>query len=346
MTNEDYKKLNYYLNITFDMLEYEDDFLINNCDMIDFTCDEILYNLSDITINKKVVKNKLTYKEVFLLAREIINQINPKYLKEFDDLIVTGRLDFSYEMEYRDSEFIYFYESKTGIININREFNYRDVVLLIHEFFHYINSKTKLKNDNLYLLTEFISIYFENYAVNYLINDNIKFDQINAYFRINNLSKHIEQYQKYSSVITAFTNFGNIGSSTIYLMNNYFYDITKEKFDENCLYLLREFEKIENDYRMEIKYQKEFNDVLFAYKLSNVFKYNYRYILGIILAFYAIDNCDIMNIISLNDKINSMEYVNMDVYEILNKIGINLNDESFILKTSDSIKKFVKNIQR
>ena len=346
MTNDDYKKLNYYLNITFNALDYEDNFLINNCDIIEFTCDEVLYNLSDITINNKIVQNKLTYNDVFLLTREIINQINPKYLKEFDDLIVTGKLDFSYEREYRDSEFIYFYDSKTGIININREFNYHDVALLIHEFFHYTNSKTKLKNDNLYLLTEFISIYFENYAVNYLINDNIKFDQINAYFRINNLSKHIEQYQKYSSVITAFTNFGNIGSSTIYLMNNYFYDITKEKFDENCLYLLREFEKIENDYRMEIKYQKEFNDFEFAYRLSEVFKYNYRYILGTILAFNASDNCKIKDIISLNDKINSMEYANMDVYEILNEIGINLNDKNFILNTSNSIKKFVKNISR
>ena len=346
MTKEDYKKLNYYLNMAFNVLEYQDKFLINNCDIIDFNCEELMYNLSDIKIDPKVIQNNLTYNDVFLLARKIIKQINPKYLNEFDELIKTGKLDFSYNSKYYDSEFIYYPNSKTKIININREFNYHDVITLIHEFFHYINFNTELKNDNLYLLTEFISIYFENYAVNYLINKNIDYNQINAYFRINNLGEQINEYQNYSSVVTAFTNFGNISSSTITYMNNYFYDIEKEKFDKSCLHLLRKFDEIKKDYLMKIKYEKKFNSFLLAHRLSEVFKYNYRYILGTILAFYAIDNCDINDIILVNDKINSTKYLCMDIHEILNKIGINLNDEDFILKTSDSIKKFVKNIQR
>lgn len=342
MTSEDYKKLNYYLNLSFNMLEYEDNFLLQNSDLIDYNSSELAYELKDLSIDKKVVKNHLTFNDVFLLARKIIAKINKNYLKDYDNLIDSGQLDFSYNEKYIDSHFVYLDNLKIGLINMNREFNYHDVILLVHEFFHYTNYQTNLKNDNLYLLTEFISIYFEIFSTNSLIKDEIKFEELDAHFRINNLADHIRIYQKYSPVITSFTNFGNIDNLSIDLMREYFYDITPESFEEICRSLLKRFEIVETKYRMEIKYEKNFDDFEFASRISEIFKDNYRYIFGTMLAFYATYHCDINGIINLNDNINSVEFRKMNVFEILDTIGINLNDESFIQDTAQAIKCFVK----
>ena len=57
------------------------------------------------------------------------------------------------------------------IININREFNYNDVRLLVHEFIHYTNGKHI--SPNRHYFTEFLSIYFEFYTIDYLLKKGI-----------------------------------------------------------------------------------------------------------------------------------------------------------------------------
>lgn len=346
MTSENYRKLNKYLNTAFKILQDEDQFLLGNSETLDFTCDDLLIQLSDVTVDTKTVKNNLTFNDVFLKARNIIKRIDANYLKDFDNLIKNGTLNFSYTNEYRDSEFIYYYKLQTAVININREFNYQDVILLVHEFFHYTSGRRTVLSENWYLFTEFIAIFFELNANKSLKNEGVSPEEMNAYFRLNNLSDHINAYQEYSSVLTAFTNFGYINDFIVEHISDYFDYINKEDFEKDCTKLLKRFEKIEEEYRMEIMYDKVFNEVEFAYRLSDLFKDNYRYILGIMLAFYANDYCTKQSIIDLNDNINKIKYFEMDKYELLNSIGIDLNEEDFTKKVSVSIKRYVKNIKR
>ena len=65
------------------------------------------------------------------------------------------------------------------------------------------------------------------------------------------------------------------------------------------------------------------------------------------LAFYAIEYCDINDILYLNDNINKDECMNMDPILLLKKIKIDINDEFFTEKVAYAIRKFVdKNKQR
>lgn len=345
MTSDDYKLLNKYLNTVFNVLESQDSFLIRNGIMIDYSCDDLMYYLRDIDIDSDIKENNLTYQDVFLTARDIIASINPLYLKAYDHLIDSGQLDFSYNYEYPDSECVHFYNSKMNIININREFNYYDVVMLIHEFFHYTNMKTD-ENTNEYLLTEFISIYFEIYAQKYLI-DNVPLNEINLYSRLQSTFNHCKQFQRYSPVLCAFSSFGNISEESNSFINKYFYSLSKDEFDKSCQYVLNKFKQIENKYRMDIKYERNFDNNEFAYKLSEPFKDNYRYIIGTMFAFYAIEYCDINDILYLNDNINKIEFMNQDPIILLKKLGIDLNEEYFVEKVASAIRKFVdKNKQR
>lgn len=345
MKTEDYHQLNCYLNTVFNELECQDNFLIRNCIMIDYSCDDLIYYLRDIEIDYDIKENNLTFQDVFFIARDIIASINPLYLKEYDNLIDSGKLDFSYNYDYPDSECVYFSNTKMNIININREFNYNDVVILIHEFFHYTNMKTD-ENTSEYLLTEFISIYFEIYAQKYLI-DNVPLNEINLYRRLQSTFNHCRQFQRYSPVLLTFSAFGNISEESINFINKYFYSLPKDEFDKSCQYVLNKFKQIENKYRMDIKYERNFDNNEFAYKLSEPFKDNYRYIIGTMFAFYAIEYCDINDILYLNDNINTIEFMSKDPIILLKQIGIDLNEEHFIEKVAYAIRKFVdKNKQR
>ena len=172
MTKEEYKKLNRYLNMVFNVLEYNDSFLIKNAVSIDYSIEELLNYCINDNIDFLSKENNMTFMDIYRETREIIMSISPKYVEEFDKLLNSGVIDFSYDNEYTDSEFIFYFKNKVGIININRRFNYNDVVLLIHEFFHYLNSRIVNRSENTYLFTEFISIYFEIYSINYLKKKN------------------------------------------------------------------------------------------------------------------------------------------------------------------------------
>lgn len=346
MKTEDYHQLNCYLNTVFNELECQDNFLIRNCIMIDYSCDDLIYYLRDIEIDYDIKENNLTFQDVFFIARDIIASINPLYLKEYDNLIDSGKLDFSYNYDYPDSECVYFSNTKMNIININREFNYNDVVILIHEFFHYTNMKTD-ENTNEYLLTEFISIYFEIYAQKYLIDKGITINELNLYSRLQSIFNHYKQFQGYSPILCVFSSFGNISEESIDFINKYFYSLSKGDFDKSCKFLLNKFKQIENKYRMDIKYERNFYDREFSYKLSQPFKYNYRYIIGTIFAFYASEYCDINDILYLNDNINTIEFMTKDPILLLKNIGIDVNESYFIEKVASAIRKFVdKNKQR
>ena len=127
MKKEDYKRLNDYLNDTFIYLSEYDGFFIQNMQSI-FILNNMLYGkLKDIDLEHKFYKNNLTFEDVFELARNEIEKINPNYLKEFDKLIDSGRLGLFKQKENINIKEVDEYEKISEIENNEEETRYDSV---------------------------------------------------------------------------------------------------------------------------------------------------------------------------------------------------------------------------
>ena len=337
MEKKSYEKLNSYLNDIFLTLNIEDQFLIKNIELILNLNDDFLTFISEYELEDYTQENKLTFMDVYLLAREIIASIDHTYLSEYDDLIKSGKLDFGYEGEYVDSEFIH----KDNLINICREFNYNDVLSLVHEFMHYTNAKSKM-SQNQYLLTEFISIYFEIYALDYLLKMGVSKDEIGIYDRLNWAFEGSDSLFSYELVFLAYEKFGSISEDTVDYLNNYcMFEMPKEYFDEECENLLECIMNKEKKYRVNIRHKKAFEIEEFLYEFCSSFFDDYRYFLGTIMAFYARKNCEMEDIVYLNNHINDDGIGAIDLLEVLKSIGINLEDSKFSNQALNSIENYI-----
>ncbi len=335
---EIYNKLNYYLNEICKYLEKHDTFLLDNIYGIAKINHEFLKHLESYNLNNKTKQNKLTFEDVFLFAREIIQNIDKNYLKSFDNLIKNGELDFSFENVYEDSHCISMYKENQlrQLININREFNYNDVISLIHEFIHYTNGKEDSKNR--YYFTEFLSIYFEFYAIDYLLKKGMNSEEIDYFHRIKSVKKHSIIFFQYEVILLAFIKFGNLSENSVSLLNQYFFSIKKETFERECSNLCRNLVLAEQVQKEKIK--KDYK--LLGQLISEEFMtQNYRYILGTFLAIYAFKYSKFEDIVYLNNHIH--EYCDKSVYDICLSMGIDLKDRNFISKTLLAIDEYVDN---
>lgn len=105
-------------------------------------------------------------------------------------------------------------------------------------------------------------------------------------------------------------------------------NIKDKIFEKECLDILNKIEKTE---KTTLSNENVYD------KIVNYFAIHYKYIVGTLLAYYALNYCKFEDIVKLNEKINSDEYKNMSIQEILETIGINLND-NFISKAIQCIK--------
>ena len=342
MTEGEYKKLNVYLNGLFKYLDEYYKFILDN--MLDiFTINDQYFKLiGDYNLNTEFKENKLTYKDVYECARKIIESIDKKYLKLYDNLIETGQLDFNYTKEYDDSSF---YHSKDiNLININRYFNYEDVVVLIHEFFHYTNG---IKGRNLAneILTEFISIYFETYAINYLLKEGVSKEELGYLRRIRSIYNRSYDLYYIETPLLAYNKFGNINDESLNLLNQFFTsNLSKKQFNNECNYLLEFFTIVKQNY-IKAKFSNEVDDYELEERFANVFVDHFKYFFGTMWAFYAIENCDIKDIICVNDNM-----VNNDkkMDELMNIMKIDEFDYEIYAKAFSSITNYINkfNIKR
>ena len=335
MTKQDYDKLNNYLNEIFKILNNYDRFLTKHIEKIARINDAYLIFMSKHNFSEQTVKNNLTYYEVYDLARKIVACISPKYLYLYDSLLPSGKLDFGYDNEYGRSCF----ECCNSLINVKRSFNYGDVLVLIHEFIHYTNSNTQNSN-NRYLLTEFFSIYFELFAVDYLTNMGFFSAEIGVNRRLQFTISDAEALASYEIVFLAYEKFGNITEDTFVDLNRYFLSISDEDFESDCKNLLENLEQKENDYRQKIRYEKPFEFGEFIDVLP--FFDNYRYLLGTLLAFYARENFKIEDVVYLNDHINDDNLGNLKMSDLLKRLGVDINSSDFITKALDGIDNYIK----
>lgn len=332
MEKKDYQKLNNYLNQIFMILSDYDYFLIKNIDKIARLNSKYLSFIEKYDLNSSIKDNKLTYEDVYLIAREIIASIDKSYLNDYDNLIKSGQLDFGYEEEYDDSEFVH----EHNLINIRREFNYNDVISLVHEFIHFTNGKAK-KSQNRYLLTEFLSIYFEIYALDYLMEQGIPENEVGIYDRLKWTRGSSITLSRYEIIFLAYEKFGNINEETYTYLNKYYLAMSKEEFDRECQYLLDYIIKKEDEYKTNITFEKEF-----IYDFCSPFFDNYRYFLGTLLAFYSRKYSKIEDIVYLNNHINDCELGEIKLSKVLKKIGIDINDSDFEQQIFDSIDSYIK----
>ncbi len=326
MTEEMYNRLNDYLNDIFIELDKKDKIFVDNLKSI-VILNTIIDKLFNGCITSECKVNNLSFNDVFLLGREIIEYINPKYLEEYDELISSGKLEFNYDGNC-ESAVYYKLNSDIKFIDIERHFNYEDVITLIHEFIHYSELKEKNKTTyNREFLTEFIAIYFEKIAEKYLIEEkNVPIDEISLNLREISLYRHNREFYEYSVILLAYEKFGNINENTTNDLDKLL-KFKDNSFERECIELLQKFDKINET-------NNEKDSVI---KMTKLVNYNYKYIVGTFLAHYALEHSKIEDMVKLNDNINTEEYTNLSVEEILNTVGIKINEE-MINQTVDIIK--------
>ena len=358
MKKEDYKRLNDYLNDTFIYLSGHDGFFIQNMHRI-FPLNSILYeNLKGINLEHKFHKNNLTYEDVFNLARNEIEKINPNYLEDFDKLIDSGRLEFflneqnTYyenpsEIENNEEEIRNdsrcCYTEDDYFIDISRKYNYEDVLMLIHEFIHSTNS-SKDMGVYRYILTEFFSIYFEMLSQNELLEKGINPSELDIFDRIKNTGMISKKIVEYDLAFMAYNLFGNVKEDSYEDLEKYhIVSSTKEDFEDTCINLLKYFDYQKIVYNNE---NKEFNLYNYRKHISRMFSSGYRYLYGTLFACHLLENGNKDKIVWLNDHINDEEIKNMDLTDVLKIIGIDLTDENIDAKLVDSAQNYYENLSK
>lgn len=364
MKKEDYKRLNDYLNDAFIYLSGYDRFFIQNMQSI-FILNNMLYEkLKGIDLKHNFHKNNLTFEDVFNLTRNEIEKINPNYLKEFDKLIDSGRLEFFLkeknitikesndykklsEIENSEEDIRYdsvcSYTEDDYFIDIARTHNYDDVLSLIHEFMHSRNL-SKNMGEYRYILTEFFSIYFEMLSQKNLLENGINTSELDIFDRIKDTGKISKKINKYYIVFMSYNLLGNIKENSYEDLEKYnIVSSTKEEFESVCIYLLKYFDYQKIQYNNE---SKEFN--LYDYRkcISILFSSGYRYLLGTLFSCYLLENENKDKIVWLNDHINDEEIKNMNFIDVLKIIGIDLTDENIDAKLVESAQNYYKNLSK
>lgn len=364
MKKEDYKELNDYLNDTFIYLSSHDGFFIQDMKGI-FILNSMLYeNLKNIDLNHKFYENNLTFEDIFIIARNEIEKINPNYLEKFDELIDSGRLEFFLkeknitikesndykklsEIENSEEDIRYdsvcSYTEDDYFIDIAREYNYNDVLMLIHEFIHSTNASENI-GEYRYILTEFFSIYFEMLSQKDLLENGINTSELDIFDRIKDTGMISKKIVKYDLAFMAYNLFGNVKEDSFEDLEKYhIVSSTKEEFESVCINLLKYFDYQKIVYNNE---NKEFNLYNYRKCISKLFSSGYRYLFGTLFACYLLENGNKDKIVWLNDHINDEEIKNMNFIDVLKIIGIDLTDENIDAKLVDSAQNYYENLSK
>lgn len=318
MKKEDYKQINNYFNDlavrVFDSKNFEDYFFLYTIlnDMYVQYYDKRYHEdgMYNITVNS----SNMTFEDVFNLSREIIENINPKYTIEFDELLDKGLLDFSYEHEYSDSHVSHEYEYgvlKRRYININRAFNYTDFEVLIHEFMHYLTTTgNKIKNK---VIGELISIYYELYALEYLYkNHDVKMDEFFYNKRLVNVYIYASKVRCTEVPLLIYKSFGDLNEKSYEDGKYYFKNYTKENYDYECGKVLEVIDMIKEDHNK-------------CYELDEALFYT----VATYLAFYFRKKSNSKTFLNFLENVTDKSNEDLDILELLEKYNLKVEDDIF-----------------
>ena len=125
----------------------------------------------------------ITPEETINLARSVLEEINPKYIDNYDDLVNRNKILIDEKFDGSRCNGDDYNDITTWRIEIEDKKDYDNVITLIHEFFHYSN---KLTGDSKCrkFFGEFISIYFEMKAVDILLSKGVSKEELNCEWRL------------------------------------------------------------------------------------------------------------------------------------------------------------------
>ena len=349
MNNEDYKKLNNYLNEMLSYLEKEAPEVIDNLRLINDYSFRLDKELKKYNLEYEIKEKNLSIVDVIYITRNIIKSINIDYLNKFDEILKSGILNFDFgdldefikddEVKKEDNKkknnksmVIYDVETNVKSVEIERNFNYKDVKILVHEFIHYVGrdyNNELLKN--YHLLSEFIAIYFESYANDYLFENGISEDEIDYLDRIISTHNKAHFLSAETSVLLAYHILGYIDESTCKELDflNIPFELSEERFNICTKKLLNNFIKNDNG-------SNNYNE--YCASLGVKFLDRINYFMGFLLAFYSRKNKDMKDIIDLN---NSLQKYDINMNELLNGFNIDIFDEHFIDDVLMSVDQYV-----
>ena len=175
----DIKQKENFINMYLDTITYDFPFIslktVEKC----LLSNRYLITTKDnkYTING-LEKVHLSNKEVIDISREIINDIDPNLVNKFDEMVNNNKIKLI-KSEIRDlrKDHPAYYKSYKDNIILYKNPDYYTICVLVHEFMHVTNHKGDLVNKETKIdgilrreFTEFVSIYFEFYAREYLMN--------------------------------------------------------------------------------------------------------------------------------------------------------------------------------
>ena len=223
-------------------------------------------------------------------ARKTIESIDYKMLEKFDEVISNGIVNINEEAdEKEDSYYVAFYKQNKLCreqIELKLDYTTDDIRKIVHEFIHlYYNVPNR--SQNYIFLIEFFSIYFEEYARNFMEKYNDESLKISSISRINRFLQSVNFIQHFIIVFITYKNLGDLSNKSQIELKEICH-INYNSFEQKCYELLELFES-------------ENNNIANAYK----------YIVGTILAYYCIDKVDVKIVLNFGKNINKETYCNL-----------------------------------
>lgn len=309
---------------------------------------DIGYNYMDFIHKTKIndsnrPQTKISKETLLDYSKRVLDSIDPSLNEELSNFKLDGSIIYSNKIKrlltrnnISNMEIRKLNTNKGRrlkyVININEELTYETIKTFIHEFMHFVSGnnvpKKEFGNEVIYNKNideqkygEFISIYFEEYAKEYMVNKmGISNDEFDNTFRI----KDTKLQEHYKSIYLPFKIYNEYGK--------YNYDNYKLFIESNSLDISTSKEEYENNKK---KFLNVFG-VLIAYNIENEKKYeehpnllknnkhdefmsrilkedlyNNNYVLGTLLAFYAKDKILPKEMIRFAKMINNDDKVEL-----------------------------------
>lgn len=318
MTKEEYEKINEYIKDNIDRLYKPNFFAVRNS----FTLFYLYKDFLTVRPKEKIRINDEWQKIDFLSNVNYANSFLKQYNldNKLNELLNNGTIDIidikeSYEDDYKDIDYYCNQsgENKAEIVSSHYG-TIEDSRTLIHEFFHYLNLAPKI-TESRYILTEFVSIYFEFKYIEYLKDLNFdKHDLLKCYeMRFKDSYKICKEKNIMMLLIGIYDRYNDINQKNILEFDNIL----------NINLIEKDISKLDLNKNLNLN--------------------NYRYVLGTLLATYALNNnIDPLNIIRLSNKLND----DSSVFELLEEIEIPLDNDILIKNAQSYLDKMINELTK
>lgn len=186
-------------------IKKKDFFLYNHFDDFLYMHNSFKHCVSKISKPICNSETRINDDESMAISKKIIEYINPNYISTFNYIIDNKNIVFDSDSNGSRFTATDWNDKQTWKIIIEEKNNYDNVISIIHEFMHYKNAIDGV-SFNRDVFGEFISIYFEKQAEQFLINNNVFKTELGTYNRL---------FDTYELLTIAFDEEKNYFSSTL-----------------------------------------------------------------------------------------------------------------------------------